>query len=1062
MVSKFRDWLDARTNYRKLMAALLLEHIPGGAKWRYVWGSTLTFVFFIQLVTGVLLMTAYSPGDTAAWSSVFYIQYQMDFGWFIRGLHHFGSQTMVVLLAVHMLQVVIAGAQLPPREVNWWLGLLLMGCVLGLSLTGYLLPWDQKGFWATRVATNIAGTLPVLGPEIARFAVGGPEYGNATLTRFFALHVAILPPLMIVLIIAHIAVFRKQGLTANVPEDHPKQGVFWPDQAFKDLVACLVVFAVMVSLVVFGGQGNKIETEAAAGAEVPGLYEDWAKAGRKGMGANLDAPADRTKEFPARPEWYFLFLFQLLKYFEGPQILIGTVAIPQGAGLLLFLLPFFGIGKLRPFGRVLGVIVVLSLIVGAATLTILALADDTIDPVLRELLTQLALYVVPAAGGFYLLYLGLLAVLPHGVVRKVVYGFGVLVLVTVLGLTGFLIYATQADNEHLAVRSEEKIKLTVKDREYPEGSTTPREVWEFARDELQKKEHAESSEQHAARAKRQGEIEKHFKALKEAHESAERAVLQASRGIPAEGPVFLVRNDPMTRGRELFKTKCATCHSYTNPKTGLPEFETPKSGFTASDLGGFGSKDWILGMIERADDDKYFGRAIKAGEARNKPLVEKIEAEKKKITDQMQKLQKSRSVAVVGTLDRLNLPYLVDAVIQVRIEDLKANRKRLKDPPVLGGMATWSAEQRQTREAFEKIIANPKASPEEKADAKKSLKNDNDEIDRIAAWLAKQPTADPPKADDQGEFARGYRAFKQTCMECHGYGDKGSKSAPNLKGYGSPQWTRLMVMFPTHPERYPNTNLMPAFRNLDGPAAQVNEQVFQELHQDRKVEVIALNDIERELICASCTRTTALSSAVSRSPGRRANSDAGAASIREPGPRRTHEEIRHPECRRLRAAGTAPAAGPGPRRRHRRGGRQGHRQDRRGPESGQQGRRPEGCRGAGQEDRGTRRRDVRLQAAQLEEEGVRRRQEGRGHAGRHRGSDPVYRPRRHHRSQGEEAWPRSGAGRLAHRRHRRGGPRPGLRKVYRQADEGRLDEVVRGHAGGRSRDGQGRQGRQRR
>src|SRR5262245_8337952 len=215
------------------MAALLIEHIPGGAKWRYVWGSCLAFVFTVQLITGVLLMTAYSPGDTSAWSSVFYIQYQMDFGWFIRGLHHFGSQTMVVLLAVHMLQVVIAGAHLPPREVNWWLGLLLMGCVLGLSLTGYLLPWDQKGFWATRVATNIAGLLPVLGPAIAQFAVGGPEYGNATLTRFFALHVAILPPLVIVLIIAHIAVFRKQGLTTNLPDDHPKQGIFWPDQAFK-------------------------------------------------------------------------------------------------------------------------------------------------------------------------------------------------------------------------------------------------------------------------------------------------------------------------------------------------------------------------------------------------------------------------------------------------------------------------------------------------------------------------------------------------------------------------------------------------------------------------------------------------------------------------------------------------------------------------------------------------------------------------------------------------------------------------------------------------------------
>ena len=189
------EWLDHRIGYRKLVDAMLLEHIPGGAKWRYVWGSCLAFVFAIQLLTGVLLMLHYSPGDSTAWGSVYFIQYEMDFGWLIRGLHHFGSQTMVVLLALHMLQVVVAGAQLPPREFNWWIGLGLLGIILGLSLTGYLLPWDQKGFYATQVATNIAGSIPVVGEFLQRIIVGGPEYGNHTLTQFFTLHVGILPPL---------------------------------------------------------------------------------------------------------------------------------------------------------------------------------------------------------------------------------------------------------------------------------------------------------------------------------------------------------------------------------------------------------------------------------------------------------------------------------------------------------------------------------------------------------------------------------------------------------------------------------------------------------------------------------------------------------------------------------------------------------------------------------------------------------------------------------------------------------------------------------------------------
>src|SRR6187200_251105 len=121
--AKLGDWFDHRYGVRRFLDVMLLEEIPGGAKWRYVWGSTLAFVFGLQLITG----------DSTAWSSVYFIQYKMDFGWLIRGLHHFGSQGMVVLLGVHMLQVVIAGAHLPPREINWWLGLALMGLVLAMS-----------------------------------------------------------------------------------------------------------------------------------------------------------------------------------------------------------------------------------------------------------------------------------------------------------------------------------------------------------------------------------------------------------------------------------------------------------------------------------------------------------------------------------------------------------------------------------------------------------------------------------------------------------------------------------------------------------------------------------------------------------------------------------------------------------------------------------------------------------------------------------------------------------------------------------------------------------------
>jgi ubiquinol-cytochrome c reductase cytochrome b subunit len=379
-------WLDHRAGVKKLIALMLLEGVPGGAKWRYVWGSCLAFVFSLQVITGVMLMTAYSPSESQAWASVHFIQYKMDFGWMIRGLHHFGSQTMMVLIALHMLQVVIAGAQLPPREVNWWLGIGLLSVTLGLSLTGYLLPWDQKGYWATDVATNIAGSLPTFGSDIKQQAVAGPDSGNHTLTRFYGLHVAILPGLLILMLVAHIAIFRRHGVTCpenqeglvTKPENEHTPGTeqFWPRQAFYDMVACMVVFAIMFGLVLYGF-AHPVEVPHAEGDE-PGLYERIARWGTEGKGAELDAAADReTAGYPARPEWYFLFLFQLLKYFPGEYAIYGTVIIPNGVMVMLILLPLFGIGPLRTVGRIFGVLFVVALFGGVGFLTLKALDDDS-------------------------------------------------------------------------------------------------------------------------------------------------------------------------------------------------------------------------------------------------------------------------------------------------------------------------------------------------------------------------------------------------------------------------------------------------------------------------------------------------------------------------------------------------------------------------------------------------------------------------------------------------------------------------------------------------------------
>ena len=344
---KITDWLDSRTGIRKITHEALYENIPGGARWRYIWGSTLTFTLFIQFVTGIVLWMAYAPSAQTAWASVYYIQYEMMGGWFLRGLHHFTAQAMTVLLVLHLMQVVIDGAYKAPREVNFWFGIGLLFLVLGLSLTGYLLPWDQKGYWATTVATNIAGITPFIGPEIQKLIIGGTDYGHHTLTRFFALHAGVLPAGIVILLVGHVYLFRKHGITAKKPLRKP-DAAFWPDQVLMDAVACLAVLAVILFFVI------------------------------RNHGAELAAPADPSEAYSAaRPEWYFLFLFQFLKYFPQGTEIIGAMVIPGIVTLFICVMPFIGQWKL---GHRFNVGVMFGLIAGAGLLTYLALKADARNP----------------------------------------------------------------------------------------------------------------------------------------------------------------------------------------------------------------------------------------------------------------------------------------------------------------------------------------------------------------------------------------------------------------------------------------------------------------------------------------------------------------------------------------------------------------------------------------------------------------------------------------------------------------------------------------------------------
>lgn len=216
MLKRFSDWTDERFDWRKVWEAIFLRKVPH-VNWLYTLGSATLFVATLQAVTGILLTLYYVPTPDHAYDSVVYITTQLPAGWLIRGLHHWGASAMIVLVVLHLLRVFFYGAYKYPREATWITGVLLLLVVVGFGFTGYLLPWDQKAYWATTVGTRIAGVAPVVGDWILRIARGGKDLSAVTLARFFGTHVWVLPAALGLLIVTHLYLVIRLGISA-VPE----------------------------------------------------------------------------------------------------------------------------------------------------------------------------------------------------------------------------------------------------------------------------------------------------------------------------------------------------------------------------------------------------------------------------------------------------------------------------------------------------------------------------------------------------------------------------------------------------------------------------------------------------------------------------------------------------------------------------------------------------------------------------------------------------------------------------------------------------------------------------
>jgi ubiquinol-cytochrome c reductase cytochrome b subunit len=357
------DWIDARTGIRDLTGKVLEEPIPGGARWAYIFGSGLLFIFLLQVVTGVSLALYYTPTVETAHTSLAYITKQVAGGAFLRSLHSYGSSAMIIVLGLHFLQTFIYGSFKGRRELLWLSGAVLSLLVLGMGFTGYLLPWDQKAYFATAVGTNIAGQIPFVGGFVTRILRGGETLGTLTLSRFYVAHVFLIPSCILAFIAVHLFLFRKAG-PAGPMHEHPVEPTlhperFYPRQVLFDMAFALLIVAAMAFLA-------------------------YLRPVTLGPIAN---PSD--SQFLPRPEWYYLPMFQWLKYWEGPAVVIGIIVVPGLVAAGFFLMPFLDRRLERKiWRRPIPALAVAIVVCGMIGLGIKSQVDDARPPVAQQLARQ--------------------------------------------------------------------------------------------------------------------------------------------------------------------------------------------------------------------------------------------------------------------------------------------------------------------------------------------------------------------------------------------------------------------------------------------------------------------------------------------------------------------------------------------------------------------------------------------------------------------------------------------------------------------------------------------------
>ena len=351
---RLKDWLEHRLGILGFTKKFLNEPMPPGVGWWQTLGSLVLILLVFQTITGFALSMYYVPSPADAHASVKHISESVTLGLFIRGLHSWGSSAIIVVMCLHLLRVFFWGAYKKPREMTWVVGVILLQVILALGFTGYLLPWDQKAYWATVVGAQIAETTPLIGAMLKTLMLGGAEVGPLTLTRFYALHIIGLPALMVLLVAGHLFLLRRHQTAGPVVPKPGKPSPFFPVQVFKDAVVALVGMGIVAWL-------------AIAFAPELGPVAD---------------PAG--SDFIPRPEWYFLGLFELLIMMPPGMEVLATVVIPGVVITAMLAAPWLDRSPGRHFAQrkwIVGAGLAVTLIIAGFTFKGIAdLPESTSEP----------------------------------------------------------------------------------------------------------------------------------------------------------------------------------------------------------------------------------------------------------------------------------------------------------------------------------------------------------------------------------------------------------------------------------------------------------------------------------------------------------------------------------------------------------------------------------------------------------------------------------------------------------------------------------------------------------